>query len=250
MGQRLVALATCVAVMTTIPAWAADRRADPPPSRAVIDDLKAHTDQTIDAFLAGLRPMPLDAAARSQVIATLPEKGNLRPSRAEGDRIAAAERVLDYSARRGIITVRVIELDYAFVGLYFRTVVLVSRQALAVVTPDEFAALVAHEVGHDYDWDAYWTAMQQHDHARMRQLELRADAIAVLTLQRNGVAPDRLISAVQKVTRYNERLGATANAEDYVSLAERVPFIREVAGLAWPKEQTDTLAVAGGPPPR
>ena len=70
----------------------------------------------------------------------------------------------------------------------------------------------------------------------MRQLELRSDGIAVLTLRRLGLDPERLVSAVQKVTRYNERRHATERAEAYVSLQKRVQFIRAVAGLAWAEQ--------------
>ncbi len=147
--------------------------------------------------------------------------------------MAAAERVLATGARGGIIQIRIVDLELATVGLYFRTVILASERALTLVTGDEFAALVAHELAHDCAWDAYWTAMQTHDRDRMRELELRADAMAVLTLKQSGIGPEHLISAVQKLTWYNEWHRADANAADYPPLSARVAFIREVAALRW-----------------
>ena len=73
----------------------------------------------------------------------------------------------------------------------------------------------------------------------MRQLDLRCDGIAVLRLQRLGWDAERLVAAVGKVTRDNERRRFTASAEDYVSLQERVAFIRAMAGLSWPPTQVD-----------
>jgi Peptidase family M48 len=228
----LRALVTCAAVIST-PAVVTSRETDPPASQIVLGFFQSHANQDLDAFLESLRPAPLDAAARAEVLAGLPTDGTLPPSAEEQRKIAAARRLLAYCARDGVITFKVIELNHAFLGLYFRTVILVSRKLFNLVDADEFVALVAHEVGHDFDWDEYWTAMQRHDHARMQQLELRSDGIAVLTLRRLRVDPEHLVSAVQRVTLYNQRHNATARAEDYVSLSERLRFLRAVAKLVW-----------------
>ena len=144
---------TCAAVMST-PAVVTGRETDPPASQIMLGFFQSHTNQEIDAFLGSLRPAPLDAAARAEVIAGLPKNGALPPSAEEQKKIAAAQRLLAYCARDGVMTFKVIELNHAFVGLYLRTVILVSRKLFDLVDPDEFVALVAHEVGHDFDWDA------------------------------------------------------------------------------------------------
>ncbi len=138
---------------------------------------------------------------------------------------------------------KVIDVDSAFGGFYYRTVVLLSAKALALLDADELAALVAHEMGHDADWDAYAMAMQQHDTERMRELELKADGIAVITLEHLAIDPERLASAIQKVMRYNDwrdhtagatpHAGAAPTADRYVPLNERLAFIRSVAKLHW-----------------
>jgi Zn-dependent peptidase ImmA (M78 family) len=240
MWQRVAAFALYFVLMAS-QAWSATWPGESSASAVVLGFFEGHADETIDGFLAHIRPEPLTAAARARVLASFPPYGILRPSPTESAKIAAAERVLDYSARSGVITIRVIDLDHAFVGLYFRTVILVSRQALASVDREEFSGLVAHELGHDYDWNDYWTAMQSHNHLRMQQLELRADAIAVLILRRLRIAADRLLTAVAKVTRYNERLGALATAGDYVPLKERLAFIRAMKNLAWADTEIEGL---------
>jgi Zn-dependent protease with chaperone function len=155
--------------------------------------------------------------------------------------MAMADRVLDYSARTGVISIRPIWLDQAFVGLYFRTVVLASTLTLDLLTGEEFAALVAHEIGHDCRWNDYWAALNARDSARMRELELWADAIAVLTLERIGIDPERLVSAVTKQTEHNRLQRAVADpdavsqtsVDRYVPLDQRVAFIRAIAGIRW-----------------
>ena len=246
MGQRLAAFTISVLTMA-VPAWPADQDVRSSSGKAALAFFEGQTGDRIDTLLSRLRPDPLDPASRAQVIASLPKDGELRPSRSEMEKIAAAERILDYSARKEAITVKVIDLDSAFTGLYYRTVLLVSRQQLAILEADEFAALAAHEVGHDYDWNAYWTAIQEKDHARRQVLELRADGLAVLTLRGAGIDPERLVSAVRKTMRYHDGRGEAANADDYVSLQERVAFIRAIAALAWPKSSVAEAASAIAP---
>jgi hypothetical protein len=61
-----------------------------------------------------------------------------------------------------------------------------------------------------------------------QELELRCDAIAILTLLELHLDPGQLISAVRKITRFNERLGATVKTSDYPTTAERAQLIRRI----------------------
>jgi Zn-dependent protease with chaperone function len=242
MGPRLAALVVASVVGLTLPVWAADQSDAERTSRKALAFFEGHSEETIDAFLMRLRPAPLDEASRAKVIASLPQEGEIQPSRNDRKKLSAAQRILDYSARSGAVTIKVVELDSAFVGLYYRTVVLVSGKALALFSPDELAAVVAHEMGHDDDWNEYSTAMQARDNEGIRELELKADGIAVLTLEHLGSSPDRLVSAAQKVMRRNDCQDRTAGAtpptsismcDRYVSLDDRIAFIRAVAQIRW-----------------
>ena len=71
-------------------------------------------------------------------------------------------------------------------------------------------AIVGHELGHDYVWDEFEQAPQQADNHRLQEIELRCDGIAVIAMARLGVDPDRLISALRKLVRHNERIGYSA----------------------------------------
>lgn len=243
MGQRLTALVLALTVGLSMPAWAERQTNGERTSQKTLALFEGHGDETIDAFLMRLRPVPLDEASRATVIASLPKDGEVRASRKDVEKLSLARKILDYTAAPGAVSVKVIDLDSAFVGLYYRTVVLVSAKALAVLDVDEVAAVVAHEMGHDADWDAYLSAMEQHNTARMRELELKADGIGVLTLEHLGIDPQRLASGIQKMTRYNEWRDRTAGAtpqavaagtaERYVPLNERLAFIQTVAQLHW-----------------
>lgn len=227
-------------------------------SRKVLDWYKSQLNQTPDAFPEGSLKPPPDEKWRNRVLASLPRNGELPPSPVDLTKIAAAERLLDYTARRRL-DFKVIEVDQAFVGLYLRTVVLVSARALAILEAEEFAALVAHELGHDADADAYQQAIDRRDNRRMRELELRADGSAVLTLERAGLDTERLVTAVQKMVRYNDwrarevaptaRASVTLTDDRYVPLEERIAFIRAAAALRWARAPTSSRALAVARPP-
>jgi hypothetical protein len=104
---------------------------------------------------------------------------------------------------------------------------------LPLITGEEFAGLVAHEVAHEYVWNEYVTATRRRDDARIRALELRCDGLAVLTLHRLGISSEHLVSAVQKLTWYNERRRFVSDRDHYVGRDDRANFVRAVDALRW-----------------
>ncbi|PYQ16881.1 MAG: hypothetical protein DMF79_18135 [Acidobacteria bacterium] len=200
---------------------------------------------TIPEFLARHRPAPLSPALRAQVVASLPRTGEGQATAAERAKLAAIEPVLDLHGRKGTVEIKVIEVGQAFVGLHARTVLLLSRDALALLTPEELQAVTAHELGHEYVWNEYQAAMTSADYRRMQQLELVCDGIAVIALRALGLDAACLIAAVTKMTRYNERRGAVASARSYVPLGERRWFIDTVSARTsgWPS----SLSPPGSP---
>jgi beta-lactamase regulating signal transducer with metallopeptidase domain len=149
--------------------------------------------------------------------------------------------VLDLHDRKGVIEVKVIEVGHAFVGLHARTVLLVSRGALARLTAEELQAVAAHELAHEYSGDDYQVAIRDNAWERRQEMELMCDGFTVMTLRVLRVDPARLMSAVTRLTRHNEEVGATATAGAYVPLADRRRFIGTVAGLI---DATDRAAGA------
>jgi hypothetical protein len=179
---------------------------------------------------------------RAQILTSLPTDGELSPTRTERAQLAALEPILGFHGRSGMIAIKVIDVGHAFVGLHARTVLLLSRDALAVVTPEELQALAAHELGHEYLWNEYQAATASKAHARIQELELVCDGIAVMTLSALGLHPSHLASAVAKMTRHNERLGATASADAYVSLGERLSFIDALVARLEPRPTRETVS--------
>ena len=199
--------------------------------------LSGHGSQSRHAFLTSHRPSALDPEARRQISARLPPM-DVEVSAPMRARVAAADRIFDIADRHGAIDVRFCQGRQAQTALYFRTSILVSVPTMNLLSDQEFAAAVAHELAHDYDWDTYWQAVTRRDNGRMMMLELRADALAVLMLEEAQISPERLVSAVTKMTRWNEQQNsgdgeAGGTMERYLPLKDRVEFIRRVAREKW-----------------
>jgi hypothetical protein len=231
MGQRL-ALALVCTIVLFVPVRA-DQKNPPALVTSALEFFQGHDDLSIDGFLGRLRPPAVAAGDHDSIVAALPAFGSIRPDAPARAKMRLAEEALAYHGRRGLISFTIIDVAPAFVGLHARAVILVSAHALSLVSTEEFAALVAHEIGHEYVWVEYERAKQDHDQARIRALELRCDGIAVLTLERLGLPPDRLISAVDKLTWYNQARGLDTDRKDYVSREDRRAFILAVAKLPW-----------------
>jgi hypothetical protein len=228
----LVACVACVAVMT-VTVRTTDQKNVSDSVGSALQFFEGLDDLSIDEFLGRGRPSPIDEIERDRVLKALPY-GAIPPDTQALAKMSLGEEVLAYHGRRGVIAFTIVRVTPAFIGLTDRAVILVSANVLPLLNKEEFAALVAHEIGHEYVWADYRGAERRHDHARIRELELRCDGIAVLTLRRLGLDAGRLIRAVERLTSYNRELRLDDNANDYVPLRERRAFIRAVEQLQWP----------------
>jgi hypothetical protein len=180
-----------------------------------------------------LRPAAVSPTDREAVLATLPPEGDVRDlDTSQRDKLTAARRILELHGRDTVYEVKVIDVPQAAVALHARVVVLVSEPALDLLAPEELQALVAHEVGHEYFWSEYFRARRDDDRSLRQMLEFLCDGLAIVTLRRAGIDPKRLISALDKVVRYNrDRFGAALNEDDYPTIGERRRFARRL--VAW-----------------
>jgi len=176
------------------------------------------------------RPAPVSDAERGRILATLPTEGNVRElDTAQQEKLADVRSVLQPHRREGVYIIRVIQVAQAAVALHARGVVLISERALDLLDADELQAVVAHEVGHEYFWGDYFLARRDNRQSFLRRLELLCDGIAVITLERLGVNPERLISALDKISRYNrDRFGVAVNETNYPALGERRRFVERL----------------------
>lgn len=181
-----------------------------------------------ESTLESLRPIPITAEEKRRELLSLPRIGQLQPTPDEAAKLASVQRVLIYHKRQDVFEAKVIDVPQAGIVLYARSILLISRPALRVLSATELQAAVAHEAGHEYFWTEFEHLRQRRDATARQELELRCDGIAVLTLLDLGLDPGKLVAAVRAITRFNERIGATVTEGDYPDTAERARFIRRV----------------------
>ena len=116
---------------------------------------------------------------------------------------------------------------------YDMLVTLVAR-AGRLVSAAELQALVGHEIGHEYFWGDFERTLERGDKRGRQELELKCDGIAVLTLIALGGDPASLRAGLRKQLRFNEAIGAIANADEYPVLQDRERFINAVRDLVLP----------------
>ena len=183
-------------------------------------------------YLTACRPAPATAAQREAIIRSLPAEGAVTTlASKEQAKLDTLASVLHFCARDEVYLVQVIDVPQAWTGLHGRAVLLISLPALRLLHAEQLQALVAHEIAHEYWWDAWETARQRSDRIGMRSLEALCDAVAALTLTALGIPTDRLTSALGAVQQFNRsRFGIAANDADYPSLRERQAMVKRFSG--------------------
>ena len=201
-------------------------------------NLLATDPNALARFLETARPKPVSSEDKARVLSTLPPEGEVTDLSASARRkLAALNELLRTSGRESAYEIKVIDVPQAGLALYARSVILVSEAALTLLDADELQASLAHEMGHGYVWTEREQAFQLGDHERLKDLELVCDAIAIVTLHGLGMDVSRLMSGVEKTSRFNrERFGKANNERDYPTVAERRAFAGAV--VAWTSAQT------------
>jgi len=163
----------------------------------------------------------------------LPAEGEINVvDDSEQQKLAAVRELLRAMGRDAAYEIKVVDIPMARVGVYERVAILISAPALKVLEAEELQALVAHELGHEYFIAGDEPMSGRPNERRLKELELMCDAVAIVTLERLHLDSSRLVSAVEKITRYN-RLHRPGKMDEsgYPTLSERRVFARQV--LAW-----------------
>ena len=188
-------------------------------------------ERSLDDYLKRVRPPRVSAALKARIIAQLPHEGEVKPSTKMQAKLAALAPILRYHERSSTTEIKMISVGHAFIGLHARAILLVSEDALEILTTEELQAATAHEMGHEYFWQEYELSREAGHNEAIREIEMRCDGIALITMRSLGLDASHLISQVVKMTRFNEQLRATGSATRYPSLGERVEFIRAMTDL-------------------
>lgn len=161
-------------------------------------------------------------------------KEDLADPSAEGRiKLRTLDPILKYHERDSIIELRVLRVHTAMTAFLAGAAILVTEPALEILNSEELQAVVAHELGHEYYWGEFELARQHQQHLEVQELELRCDGIGIITLNRLGLNPESLSSAIAKLNQHNQQYGSV-NSENYVPCEERFGFIKSMIEFSNP----------------
>jgi len=188
--------------------------------------------RSFEDYLKNIRPKPLPPDLKAFVMARLPKGPEVKPSASGRIKLATLEPILNYHERSSAYEFKVGRIGKAYVAIYACAAILISEEALDLLTAEELQAIIAHELGHEYFWDEYQLSDQNKDYQKLQELELRCDGIAIITLSQLGLNPTNLISAIARLRKFNERAGTLEErAYAYPSFDERMKFNRTMIEL-------------------
>jgi predicted Zn-dependent protease len=182
------------------------------------------------ATLAAERLPRLSSVFTAQVLATLPRDGEVkRLSRSAEEKVAAIHAVLREHGRDGEYVIKLIESRQARVALHERFILLLTDTALRMLSAAELQAVVAHEIGHEYVWGEYEAAKREGTWAKVRELELVCDGVAMVTMARIGSDPGILIHALRRLQDSDRENGlSSTDSRSHPQISDRARFAREI----------------------
>ena len=221
-------LLTLPAVILTAPHLHAQVPTAYNPKELLATDPRVFTD-----WLETHRPSSMSPGDKVRILESLPPKGEITNLDEAGrQKVAALKQLLQATDRGSVYEVKVIDVSYARIAVFARSVILISKSAFMLLDTEELQAVAAHEIGHEDFTVDYESAFRTRDHRRLKDLELLCDAVGIVMVHRLGMNPARFLGAVEKITRYNrKRFPTTIDGTNYPTIAERRSFARRVT--AW-----------------
>jgi hypothetical protein len=182
-------------------------------------------------WLDSNRPKPMSLEERARIFDSLPRLGRRTHFDASArQKLAGIQAFLRAAGHDSRYDILVVEAPQLRIGVYERRVILVPEPALKLLEVAELQAQLAHETGHAYAWGDAAPASGM-GYRRAKDLELLCDAVALATLHRLRLDPSRLMTGIEKITRYNRKFDVNVDESNYPTLAERRRYAREV--IAW-----------------
>ena len=174
------------------------------------------------------------AGYRRQAIASLPEKVRLKRIR-DGNlwrRVQGVTRPgLQLHSRANKLELFLYH-DQVPVAMIWRGCVLAISDSLASsLSDDELAGIIAHELAHAYFMDETVAFEKSGDEEGLRVVELKCDAVAMLTLKLLGSDPVNFVNALRKITILVVSKDYIPNSWRHPRLSEREKFSRRFIKL-------------------
>jgi Zn-dependent protease with chaperone function len=141
-------------------------------------------------------------------------------------------RVLQFHGRGGEVELFLYQDEVPF-ALLWRGCVLALSDGLADPLEDgEIAGIFAHELGHSYFEDEMAAASQAKDTRAMRIVELKCDAVAILSLKLMAYDPAHYLRGLQRIRIINRRKSRSSGIfQSHPELVTRAQFLQRFIRL-------------------
>jgi Zn-dependent protease with chaperone function len=203
------------------------------PARDIIDvaleDIGAGRAEEVRSRILNTPLTVLGPEFRARAVEALPEQ--VRGHRiTHGNLLRRVQRVmgpvLRLHGREGDIEV-VLFRNRIPQAMLWRGCVMLLSDGLAEPLPDaELAGIVAHEISHPYFMDEMVGAQRAKDETRMRVVELKCDASAVLTVKLLGLDPASYLKGIKRMKEITRRMSLSGGLEQtHPQMHERAQFI-------------------------
>lgn len=186
----------------------------------------------LDEYLKSIRPVGVSAEQRARLVASIRKEDIVAPSPERQIKLNALRPVLEYHERAAVeVKILHFPIPLAWAGFLEGAAVVVSEDALDLLTAEELQAVIAHELGHEYFAAEFESARKNKQWNKVKEVELRCDAISIITMKSLGLNPDSLVSGVSKLTKFNEGHGVKSNPNLVTSLDDRLNFCKTMVKL-------------------
>jgi hypothetical protein len=170
-----------------------------------------------------------------RAIASLPP--SIRESRvSEGKLLRRVESiikpVLELHSRWDKIELFLYQAQFPRASVWQGCVLLISDALAAPLNDDELAGIVAHEMGHAYFMIDTIKATNHRDRQTMKIVELKCDAVAMLSLKLLGHDPADYLRGLRRVDDLTRRDGYNGlDRREHPSIGERTQFAQRFIKL-------------------
>jgi hypothetical protein len=197
-------------------------------------EFKAESVVEMKARIFGSPITVFDAKQCQQAIASLPEE--VRRNRViEGHlwrRVGRLlEPVLQVHNRVGSMELFLYRHNQPLAFVWRGCVLGISDSLASSLADEELAGVIAHEIGHAYFMEETLAARKSGDAQVMRVVELKCDAVAMLTLKLMAQDPAKFISGLWKIYSRSIYKGYEPRSWRHPQFAERERFSRRFINL-------------------
>jgi hypothetical protein len=135
--------------------------------------------------------------------------------------------VLRYYDRDSVVDLIVVKMGQPVVLFLGGAAVVISDEALSLLTAQELQGMAGHELRHEYFWNEWQQARLNKQYDKMQEIELRCDGLAIISMEHLDLDPSRFISGISKLASATNKLAESRgdgmiNGDYYTSNDERI----------------------------